>query len=354
MSGKRHIQRALLTALLATSAALALAAPASAAGPLSWSASHIRGGGQMLAVSCPSRVLCVAFNAAGRVFVSTRPAAGGSSFHKVRGLAIPTNLGFSSSLQLFDVACPSNHLCLTATQGTLVYTTNPTGGASAWHRATLDPAVDDHIDSIACRTAHFCVALSNNTGGGAVGASAMTFTSTNPAGGAAAWSAGPTLQNVNSAGLACPNMSFCVAGTDSGVEWISHITDPAATWQFMMGGTTGSIDSVACPSLHLCLAVPTITAMGNNDIVSTNPTAGSWRQTPVGTGYLTCAARTLCVGTAGPGLAVWASTNPAGGRSSWHLTHIARGPNFLREVSCPSTRFCVAVGDGGSVAVGHH
>jgi hypothetical protein len=310
----------------------------------------------MLAISCPSRTLCLAFNEAGRVFVSQNPAAGGRSFHKVRGLDIPTNLGFSTSLQLFNVACPSIHLCLTATQGTLVYTTNPTGGASAWHRATLDPAVDNHIDSIACRTAHFCVALDNNTGGGSVGASAMTFTSTNPAGGATAWTAGAALQNVNSAGLSCLSTGFCVVGTDSGVEWISNVTDPTATWEFMMGSTTGGIDSVSCPSAHLCLAVPHVIAMGNNDLVSTDPAAGSWRQAPVGTGYMTCPATTLCVGTAYPGLAVWASTNPAGGRSAWHFTHIARGPKSLRSVSCPSTRFCVAVGDGGSVAVGraHH
>ncbi len=305
----------------------------------------------MLAISCPSRTLCLAFNEAGRVFVSQNPAAGGRSFHKVRRLDIPTNLGFSTSLQLFNVACPSIHLCLTATQGTLVYTTNPTGGASGWHRATLDPSVDNHIDSISCRTAHFCVAIDNNTGGGAIGASGLTFTSTNPAGGATAWSAGAPLQNVNSTGLSCFSTGFCVAGTDNSVRWISNVTDPTAMWQFIFGSGagTGSIDSVACPSLHLCLAVPT---GSGNDFVSTNPAAGSWRQTPVATGYLTCAATTLCVGTGAPGLAVWTSTNPAGGRSAWHFTHIARGPNFLREVSCPSTRFCVAVGDGGSVAVG--
>ncbi|HEY6398418.1 MAG TPA: hypothetical protein VIX82_13290, partial [Solirubrobacteraceae bacterium] len=189
------------------------------------------------------------------------------------------------------------------------------------------------------------------TGGGAIGASALTFTSTNPAGGARAWSAGAPLQNVNSAGLSCFSTGFCVAGTDSSVRWLSHVTDPTAMWQFIFGSApgAGSIDSVACPSLHLCLAVPT---GSGNDFVSTNPAAGSWRQTPVATGYLACAATTLCVGTAFPGLAVWASTNPAGGRSAWHRTRIARGPNSLREVSCPSTRFCVAVGDGGSVAVG--
>ncbi len=303
----------------------------------------------MLAISCPSRTLCLAFNDAGRVFVSQNPAAGGRSFHKVRGLDIPTNLGFSTSLQLFNVACPSTHLCLTATHGTLVYTTNPTGGASAWHRDTLDPSVDNHIDSIACRTAHFCVALDNNTGGGSIGASAMTFTSANPAGGATAWVAGAPLQNVNSAGLSCLSTGFCVVGTDSSIEWISNVSDPMATWQFMMGSGPGAIDSVSCPSARLCLAVPHYI---RNDLVSTNPAAGSWRQTPGGTGYLTCAATTLCVGTAYPGIAVWASTNPAGGRSAWHFTHIARGRNFLRSVSCSSTRLCVAVGDSGSVAVG--
>jgi hypothetical protein len=345
-----------VVSLLAIGAALALASSAVAAGPLSWSASRISGGGQLVGVTCPAKVLCLAFNDAGRVFVSTHPAAGGSSFHKVRGLKIPvTNLVNSTVAQLFDVECPSIHLCLTATGGTLVYTTHPAGGASAWHRATLDPLVYDNIGSIACRSVHFCVVLDNSTGGGAVGASTMTFVSTDPAGGASAWSVGPTIAGQNAYGLACPNTRFCVAGTDQALVWTSNVADPTATWQTLMGSSSGQIDSVACPSLTLCLAAPDNTAMGNNDIVSTDPSAGSWHQTPVGTGYMTCAfTTTLCVGTAYPGLAVWASTDPAGGRSAWHFLHIARGRNFLRSVSCPSSRFCVAVGDGGSVAVGHH
>ena len=349
LAAKRH----LVPTILALGVALVLAAPASAAAPLSWSAGVVKDSSGFVAVSCPAKTLCVAFGGRGRVFVSRNPAAGASSFQRVRGLHIPPNLLSMESTEIYDVACPSVHLCLTATEGKLIYTTNPAGGASAWHSITLDSEPFDMIAAISCRSVHFCVLIddvpptsgpSNGTG--------KVFYSTNPGGGLSAWKKGATIVDDFLQGLSCPSKSLCVAGGQGGVDWTTDVTDPSGSWEFQQGSSAGAIDAVSCPSTTLCLAVPDLTAQGNNDIVTTRPTSGKWRKTPVGSGYLTCASTSLCVAAAYPGQSVWATTRPTGGKKSWFFTRIRRSSNFLRSVSCASNSFCVAAGEGGAVDVG--
>jgi hypothetical protein len=353
MVQRRGAGRGFTYALLALTGALVLAGPARASGPLRWSAGHIRGVGDMVGVSCPARKLCVAFTRGGKVLVSKRPAGGASTWKAVRGLHIHPNLLNLTSTEIYDVACPSVHLCLTATKGTIVYTTNPLGGASAWHRTTLDPAALDTIAAISCPGVHFCVALDDvpPTSGPSNG-TVTVFTATNPTGGAGAWHTGAPITDDTIQGASCPSVSLCVAGGQGSVDWTTGVTDPTSSWQTGMGWTTGSIDTVSCPSVGLCLAVPDLPGMGNNDVFSVNPIAGIWHKTPVATDSMSCPATTLCVGTAFPGEAIWASTHPSGGRHAWHFTHLAGGRNYLRAVSCASTSFCVAVGDSGRFAVG--
>ncbi len=347
------LKRHLVPTILALGVALVLAAPAAAAAPLSWSAGVVKHSGGFVAVACPARTLCVAFGRSGRVFVSKEPTAGARSFRQVRGLHIPPNLLSMESTEIYDVACPSIHLCLTATKGKLIYTTNPSGGASAWHSITIDSEPFVMIGAITCRSVHFCVLIddvpptsgpSNGTG--------KVFVSTNPAGGRSAWKKGATVVDDFLQGLSCPSTSVCVAGGQDGVDWTTDVTNPAGTWKFQQGGQEGAVDAVSCPSTRLCLAVPDLTAQGNNDIVTTHPTSGKWRKTPIGSGYLTCASTTVCVAAAYPGQSVWATTRPTGGKKDWFFTRIKRSGNFLRSVSCASNSFCVAAGDGGALDVG--
>jgi hypothetical protein len=347
-AAKRHFG----SAILALGLVLALAAPATAAAPLSWSAGVVKNAAGFVGVACPAKTLCVAFGRS-RVFVSEHPAAGASSFRQVRGLHIPANLLSMESTEIYDFACPSTHLCLTATEGKLIYTTNPSGGASAWHTITLDNQPLDLIGAITCRSVHFCVAIddvpptsgpSNGTG--------KVFVSTNPSGGLSAWKKGATVVDDYIQGLSCPSQSVCLAGGQDGVDWTTDVTDPLGTWEFQQGGEEGAVDAVSCPSITLCLAVPDLTAQGNNDIVTAHPTSGKWRKTPIGSGYLTCASMTLCVAAAYPGQSVWATTRPTAGKKEWFYTRIKRGEDFLRSVSCASNSFCVAAGDGGALDVG--
>lgn len=346
------VKRHLVQTILALGVALVLAAPAAAA-PLSWSAGTVKNSSGFVAVACPAKTLCVAFGGRGRVLVSKNPTAGASSFRRVRGLHIPPNLLSMESTEVYDVACPSTRLCLTATKGNLIYTTNPSGGASAWHSITLDSEPADMIAAISCRSVHFCVLIDDvpPTSGPSNGTGKVFF-STNPAGGRSAWKKGATIVDDFLQGLSCPSKSLCVAGGQGGVDWTTDVTNPSGAWTFQQRSETGAIDAVSCPSTRLCLAVPDLTADGNNDIITTAPTSGKWRKTPIGSGYLTCASTSLCVAAAYPGQSVWATTHPTRGKKSWFFTRIKRSSDLLRSVSCASTSFCVAVGDGGAVDVG--
>jgi hypothetical protein len=347
------MRRLVICGVLALTGALAIAGPARAAGRLHWSSARIGGAGDMIGLACPARTLCVAFNRGGKVLVSKHPAAGPSTWKVVRGLHIEPNLLSLVSTEVYDVACPSVHLCLTATQGKIVFTTNPAGGAAAWHRIALDRSPGDTIAAISCPTVHFCVALDDVPPvSGPSNGTVMVFTTHNPTGGAGAWQLGAPITDDAIQGVSCPSAALCVAGGQGSVDWTTGASNPLGSWQTGFAWTTGQIDAVSCPSIHLCLAVPDIPAMGNNDVVSVDPIAGVWHKTPVATDSMTCPATTLCVGTGFPGIAVWASTHPSGGTRAWHFTHIARSRNFLRAVSCASTSFCVAVGDSGVVAVG--
>jgi hypothetical protein len=361
------LSRCVTLMLLALGVASGAAASAAAAGTLRWSAGYARGAGDLIGVACPARTLCVAVNSAGKVVVSKRPSAGAHTWKVIHDLTILQQGGTLAQqiaaarvdTEAYDVSCPSVHLCLIGRPGagsigspvgSIVHTTNPLGGASAWHTVNGIGTSGGQIDSISCPSAHVCYALDTKVDQFGNGF-ATPLVSTNPTGGAATWNAtGPDINDYFQ-GLSCPSAALCVAGGGSGLYWTHRPLGPMSPWQL---ATTepAQVDSVSCPSTSLCLAQPDLVANGNNDIISTNPAAGHWHRTPVATNGLTCPSTSLCVGAAWPGLAVWSSTHPAGGATAWHLTKIRKSSKSLRTASCASARFCVAVGDGGSIAVG--
>jgi hypothetical protein len=108
---------------------------------------------------------------------------------------------------------------------------------------------------------------------------------------------------------------------------------------------------VSCSSRSLCVAVD----FSGNVLTSTKPTGGVrvWRRTTVHRGvYLygvSCPSNRLCVAVDGWGNAI-TSTDPTGGKRAWKLALIQTGAAdgadtwALAGVSCPSPRFCAAVG----------
>jgi hypothetical protein len=354
-----------------------------AAAGLRWTAGRDHPAGNLIEVACPSAGLCVAVNSAGGVVVSTHPAAGVGSWRVVHGLRVlqlggtlgQQNTAAQIDTMGYDLSCPSAHLCVIGAAGaekpghvpglpgvaSVVYSTDPAGGAAAWHSVSGIDGNAGQIVSLACPSTHLCHALENITeSDGDI--TAIPLITHNPTGAAAGWKrTGGTVGDYTE-GLACPTSALCVAAGGSGTYASANALGPAANWRFAMDtNEAGQIDAVACASAHLCLAAPDeagcIPCGAGNDLISTHPAAGIWRRAAVPTGALTCPTTTFCVGVA-QGTRhtrqdLVSSTNPTGPASAWHYLTGLTGSNRLRALACASTKLCVGVGDGGEIAVGH-
>jgi hypothetical protein len=155
-------------------------------------------------ISCPSVALCVAVadgatvDNGGEIITSTTPAARHPAwrvthFNRIRGLD--------------GVSCPSVSLCVVTDpdDGRLFVSTHPAGGASSWRMVAL-PGF--HPDSVSCATQSLCVAIDEFT--------SSAVASADPSGGAASWSAAEIDTNfLGGAEISC-NLSFCIVGDDVG------------------------------------------------------------------------------------------------------------------------------------------
>ena len=340
---------------------------------LQWSSGRARAAGDLIEVACPARTLCVALNNAGGVVVSAKPAGGASSWKVIRGLRA-LQLGGTRKQQsdaaeidtmAFDLSCPSVHLCVVGRPGSpptasVLYTTDPTGEASAWHEVKNIGGNAGRIASLTCPSVRRCYALENvSDSHGNITATALA--STRPAGPASAWrKTGGTLADYPE-GIACPSRSLCVVATGGGMYATANAAGPVSAYKFANDtNQQGQIDAVACPSTRLCIAQPDMAGCtpcgAGNDLISTDPVTGTWRQAGVATGDIACPTSEFCVGTAAgtrhasDELAF--STDPAGPAHAWHYVSRLRGNPRLRGIACASASFCVAVGDGGAIAVG--
>jgi hypothetical protein len=225
---------------------------------------------------------------------------------------------------LSGVSCPIESLCV-AVGGldTVAFSQAPTGGAAKWHVVNpsypVGPGVtcvegEPHchvpsgaINAVSCASQSLCAAVTYD---------GFVLVSTDPTGGAEAWTA-------------------------------TSINDPHGT------GATHLI-GVSCPSPSLCLAVSggSNNSNGGRVLTSTNPTAGQWQVTGLGSSLdlrgVSCGTPSLCVAVAREGR-IFASTNPTGGASAWHEVGTPGGPGDLEGVSCASTQLCVAGNLTGNV-----
>jgi hypothetical protein len=246
-----------------------------------------------------------------------------------------------------SVSCGASSLCVAGDEhGNVITSTNPNGGAAAWHVANIDGS--NFVRGLSCATASFCVAVDG---------AGIAVASTDPTGGAAKWA--PTTIDSGKVllGVSCPSASLCVAVDNAGNAIDS--TDPGAaspTWTVHNIDGTHVLEAVSCRSTTFCVAVDD----NGNAVSSTNPGDASptWTvHTGIdGTndiGSVSCPSTALCVGTdednAGLGHAV-SSTTPTA-NTAWHSAKIAGGSplfNTLFGVSCFSPKLCVAVDDFGN------
>ncbi len=168
---------------------------------------------------------------------------------------------------------------------------------------------------------------------------------------------------------ACSALSFLVAILALGAALAVPAAQARVTssrgpvlWTAPGGVSVQPLDSIACPSAGLCVAVD----RGGNVVWSIDPAAGpgTWQVAHVdGANELTsisCPSTGLCVAVDSAGNVV-TSTKPTGGANAWAVAKIDfsqtqnntdnAGSILDRGVSCPSTGLCVAVDAAGNEVV---
>jgi hypothetical protein len=309
-----------------------------------WKRIALPGASGLRGVSCPTSTLCVA-NDSTQLFVSTDPTAGPQAW-KSAGITDTSLSGIG------QVSCASAKLCLAFDSGGFAFVSlNPAGGPGAWTKNQIDqdPHGNDFLIfggyGITCTKSPLCVAVDSN---------GQVVTSTNPSGGASAWTTSWIDGSNQISGLACPGL--CVA-VDQGGNVLTS-ADPLsanASWT-VEHVEAGALSSISCPSSGLCVAVD-----ASGDVVtSTNPAGGpnTWTVTHVDPGEplnaVACPQVNECVAVDAAGNVV-SSTDPTGGAAAWTISHVddtvtvGGAGSSLTDIACPTYSLCVAVDNAGNI-----
>jgi hypothetical protein len=317
-----------------------IATSASPAGGLSdWTPVNVDGTNYMSQVTCPSAKSCLVLDSRGNLLTSADPAAGQwkVALHGVDSLA-----------------CPSASLCVGVGAGNVLTSTNPAGGASAWHSATIAPG--KILFGLTCPSVSLCVTSDSN---------GTLYASANPAGGAPAWTAaspvsgGPFSDNQVRSLVCRPGL--CVVSYNQNSVWTSTSpTGGTSAWHqatITGGAASFNIGPFACPSTSLCVGV----AGGGVLLTSTNPAAATPSFQSFGPpdgdhfGNPVCSSASLCYsyGKRDGKNVVWFSTNPAGGPVTWRSRPLSSpfppaGFPFASAFTCFTAKFCIATYSNGT------
>lgn len=229
---------------------------------------NCRPGGGLKAVSCASPSLCVAISYEGFIYASTEPTGGAGAWS-------PTDVneaGGHGATHLTGVSCPSTSLCVAVssgpslgdTAGRVLTSTNPVAGS--WQTAQLPGSPD--LRGVSCGTPSLCLAVARD---------GLVFVSTDPTGGASAWhSVGAPGGSGELEGVSCVATSLCAAGdADGNVLTSTNPAGPGSGWSEANAGGSVQITGASCPTALRCVTVD-----NNGDVMSsTDPTGGpgSWR-----------------------------------------------------------------------------
>jgi photosystem II stability/assembly factor-like uncharacterized protein len=214
-------------------------------------------------------------------------------------------------------------------------------GSFNWRRP--GPQGND-LHSIACASAATCVAVGD----------AGTLLRTSDGG--STWSLSATHLGENLNGVACPTAMMCIAVGDGGTLFTS--TDGGGTWRYQSGAPRVTLSAVACLTATACVAVGdggAITRTTDGGVTWQGPTSpttldltsvwcGSFGATPAPT----CLATGTYDSTSKPPT-VLASTDEG---ATWQALSTMPGPaQRLESLTCPTARYCMAVGDSGTLNI---
>ncbi len=358
-SGRARATTGLLRAialLVAACGLLSVCTTAASAATWKWSKTYALPGSPhgIEGISCPSASLCVAVgnsgslakhNASDNVYWTTNPARGRSAWHVAAlepelqpaiGPAGEVLSGVSCAQLARGVDC-----ALSDGFANLWRTSHPTGGKRAWRVSVPN---DTGLLALSCWSA-WCGALDAYgdalvTNGARVQSDLSVFN---------------VPDGIDQAAVGCNAAAFCAAvDLTSTVTWTDHATKRRAVWHFanLRGGS--DLDTIACPTIKLCV----VTEGQNSGTawigVSRNPAGGvgTWAsvELPASLGpsiyTVACQSASLCA--IGGQNFVLTSTDPAAKLSAWQRSNV---PFEVENLSCPTATECVATEGGGDEVI---
>jgi hypothetical protein len=332
-------------------------AATSSPGPVLWTVPASVDTAPIDSVSCPSPGLCVAVDRAGRVLWSANPTGGASAWSAA---------DVDGANELTSVSCPATTLCVAVdAAGNAVTSQNPTGGAAAWAVAKIDSSTTANntdnagsvlLRGVSCPSASLCVA---------VDAAGNVLASANPAGGSSVWtithadanrshgcSGGGLACQPPIVGVSCPSTGLCAAVDFSGNLLTSDTPTSPGAWASVSahGGALGSLWGISCPTVGFCA---TVDGTGGQAITF-NPATPGLRQAhplPAGAYGIWCQSASLCQASAQPrgGLSsVLGSYNPGALKPTWTSSPVGA----VNAIACPSPSVCIAGDDQGNITAG--
>jgi hypothetical protein len=208
------------------------------------------------------------------------------------------------------VSCPVNGFCAAIDDDSDVLTSSaPSSGASSW-RITTFQGGEDYLSAIDCPASALCL-----VGDG----SGNIWHSSDPGGGYRQWHSVHLEHPINTdgfSGIACPTTTMCAVSDDNGNVWTT--TDP-------VGGKSAWHHAV----------VPYERDDYVNEPIQCSSTRFCWIE----------------IELSGNREQLWKTTNPLHG--DWtKASGSAPAPAATPTVSCPSSGFCVQVGNSGEVSTG--
>ena len=313
----------------------------------------VSGSADLDAIACPSVSVCVAtgpFDGGIVASVSSDPTGGARAWRSEQ-LPIPRPYGFGASSSQSVVACLSASLCVAGIGQYLLSSELPLGGASGWKPSYKLSFPLDSFAGLSCVRSAYCVAVSS-TG--------VALSTLNPAAGPASWASarlGHQLAAEGPDGLACTARPLCVAVQGQTVTTAARAATGGVAWTASaLRAGSNAFTQLACPSTVLCVA----TDDAGNIATTRRPAAGpgSWSIAHVDSARLvslSCPSASLCIASDASGK-ILSSTNPAGGHAAWRATQVTtpspQDPQYVADVTCPSTSVCIGViGATGEIAL---
>ncbi|MHB8262576.1 MAG: IPT/TIG domain-containing protein [Acidimicrobiales bacterium] len=313
-------------------------------GPGDWSETTVDSGNVLSSIWCESTSLCAAVDSQGNVLSSANPTGGASAW---------SIASIDGTTALLGITCSSASLCAAVdSQGNVLVSTSPTGGAPAWTTSDIDGT--NQITAISCPSNALCVSVDSK------GNVASTIS---PDGGPSSWTTATVDDTDWLSGISCPSTALCVGVDHSGNVVTS--TDPtggAPNWTVARVDTVGKLMAVACPSTSLCVAVDDTSHI----FTSTDPTGGAaaWTLTDesgslvVGFYGISCATDSACLAVGGDGGGL-ITTDPTGGPGAWSYVRVGPGSaqtsrgnvgggEMITGAWC-SLDLCVTIDDAGGI-----